>query len=708
MKLYICEKPSQARDLARNLNINSGADGYIGNGNEVVTFAIGHLIQQFTPNDIDERYKHWNVKDLPIVPNQWQMKANPKTAKQLKVVGRLINKASEIIISTDGDREGEVIGRELLDYFNYTGSIKRLWLTALDDNSIQKSLQNIKSGQATKSLYDAGLGRARSDWLAGMNLTVAMTKKAQSSGFSGVLSIGRVQTPTLAMIVNRDIEIEDFKSKDYYEVHGVFNSIAAKRIINKATDTDFLDKENRIIFKDYANTIISQLKDSRAVVDQVETNRKKTKAPLLFSLSQLQQVASKKYGLSAKEVLDSAQALYETHKATTYPRSDCQYLPVSQFSEVKGVMGAISSIDSDMGKLIAQADLSIQSRIWNDKKLGAHHAIIPTTAKVNITKMSNHEFKIYDLIRRYYLANFYPDYEYDLTDIKIKVGAGDIFTTSGTVLVENGWKNVISDSKKEDKVLPNVKVGDALNIDHLEVQTKKTTPPKRYTEGTLIAAMEKAHLYVTDEHLKKILKGNEGIGTPATRANIIETLKQRDFITEDKKSLISTQIGKTLISMVPIEIKDAGSTAIMEARLTQITNKELELDEFVKTEVDRLNNLLQIISKLKLSAGDLGVETVECPACKGQMTLRAGQYGKYWACTNYPNCKTTAKDHKGKPVLQKKTDDFKCPECEKPLRRIKGKKGFFWSCAGYFDKPKCPFTAKDKNKRPILKHGVRK
>lgn len=702
MKLYICEKPGQGRDLARNLGISGGSNGFIGNKTVAVTWAIGHLIQQLEPDDIDEKYKKWNLEDLPIVPAVWKMKPNPKTKKQLNTIKGLLKQSSHVVIATDGDREGEVIGRELLDYFDWSGTIERLWLTALDDNSIQKALSTIKADAETKPLYAAGLARARADWMVGMSATRALTVTAKKQGYSGVLSVGRVQTPTLAIVVNRDIEIENFKPKDYFDLIGSFDGITAKWKTPK--NTEIFDEEGRCLSLDYATQIADQVKNSVASVIKFETQRKKVLPPLPYSLSALQQAANKKFGFGAKQVLDLAQSLYEKHKATTYPRSDCQYLPTSQLSEVKDVMSVIQNINADMTNIVNTVDFSIKSKAWNDKKLSAHHAIIPTAnTQIDASRMTTDECKIYDLVCRSYVAQFYPNYEYDKTDIEISA-ADEVFATSINVDVVLGWKVVVTNQTDlSQNNIPKITQGQQLNVDGVDIDTKQTKPPIRYTEGTLIAAMEKAHLFVTDSGLKKVLKGNEGIGTEATRANIIDLLKKRNFITLNKKHIISSDTGRTLIATVPNAVKDPGMTAIMEGSLSKIASGELKLNAFMDWQIVWLRQLIKSIKTQTISI-DPNVKTTECPNCGKNMLLRKGAKGQFWGCSGYPDCKTVASHQNGKAVFEADMPD--CPKCGKKLRRVKkvfsGSKGFFWSCKGYFDTPKCDFTAKDKAGKPVF------
>ncbi len=583
MQLYICEKPSQARDLAGVLGVNDSRDGYIGNGGTTITWAIGHLVQLLEPDEVNTDWKKWRLEQLPMIPSNWQMKPNIKTKKQLNVVGKLLKKTKHVIIATDGDREGETIGRELLDYFSWKGTVERLWLTALDSKSIKNALDNIKKGEETQSLYQAGLARSRADWLVGMSLTRLMTLLSQNkSGHKGVLSVGRVQTPTLAIVVGRDLEIENFKAKDYFDIVGVFSGVTTKWQANKELGLDQVDEQGRCINLELAENVLNKVNNSdNATITTFETHHKKVVPPLLFSLSALQQQASKNFGYGAKQVLDISQSLYEKHKATTYPRTDCNYLPKSQLKEVPFIFDSLLQSDPKLKSLIDNADKSIVSRVFNDSKIKAHHSIVPTTKIININQLSEAEFNLYNLIRRRYIAQFYPNYEYDKTIITISVN-NEIFTTSLNVDKAVGWKIVLSSNYKPQTAnIPNMQIGQRLSIDSVDLQTKQTTPPARYTEGTLIGAMENAHLLVSDEKLKKVLKGNEGIGTEATRANIIQLLINRGFIDNKSKKLVSTNTGRTLIASVPKEIKDPAMTAYWESSLGQIESGKLNLESFI-------------------------------------------------------------------------------------------------------------------------------
>jgi DNA topoisomerase-3 len=703
MKLYICEKPSQGRDLARNLGVSGQGNGFIGNNNIAVTWAIGHLIQQLNPDEVDPKYSAWKMEHLPIVPKVWKMKPNPKTLKQLNAIKGLLKKAKHVIIATDGDREGEVIGRELLDYFNWSGRIDRLWLTALNDASIQKALKNLKPGAETQSLYNAGIARARADWIVGMSASRAISIMAGKQGFRGKLSVGRVQTPTLAIVAKREVEIKKFKPQDYYDLIGVFSGVSAKWQ-SKSSNEEGFDSQGRCIDYAIAQKTVHEVESSgSAVVEQFATTRKKMNPPLLHSIDTLQALASKSFGFSVKQTLDLAQALYEKHKATTYPRSDCQYLPTSQLTEVKQVMRAVQGVDNDLGKLISNADLSLKSKVWNDKKLNAHHAIIPTANNsVDVSNMTTDECKLYELICRSYIAQFYPNYEYDQTVLEINA-SNHLFSASVNVDVKLGWKVVInSQATLKQNVVPKLSEGQALNIDTVDIETKQTKPPSRYNEGSLLVAMKNAHQFVIDPNLKKILKGDEGIGTAATRANIIDLLKKRNFIQISKKQIILSETGKALIDAVPSEIKDPGMTAIMEGSLSKIASGELTLQAFIDWQEKWIFGLIETIKSQVININpSLKTKSIECPDCGENMFLRKGKKGQFWGCSGYPTCKTVAQDNNGKAVFERDMPD--CPECGKKLRRINGKKGWFWSCKGYFDNPQCKFITQDEAGKPVFK-----
>ncbi|APV90408.1 DNA topoisomerase III [Salmonella enterica] len=587
MKLFLCEKPSQGRDIARALGATQRGDGCLTGKDIIVTWGFGHLLETESPEGYDEKYKKWTLADLPIIPEQWKMVVKPATKKQFTIIQKLLKKASSVVIATDADREGEMIAREILEVCKFRGPVSRLWLSALDDASIRKALATLKPGEATESLYQAGLGRARADWLCGMNLTRLYTLKGQRPGQKGsVFSVGRVQTPTLNLIVNRDQQIACFIPRDYWTLTVALSGQNTPFQAQWLAPEAICDEEGRCINQSAVERASADISRTRlARVISTETKRIKESAPLPFDLGTLQQVCSKKWGMGAQQVLDIAQSLYETHKATTYPRTDCGYLPLSMLAEVPQVFSALQQADPALKPLLAQCNVQQKSRVWDDKKITAHHAIIPTMQPADISKMNEYERCVYDLIRRHYLAQFLPLYEADKTQMQLEC-AGHTLVSSGNVVVAPGWKTLFSEDKSETdetkQSLPRLAENSLCSVTDVNIRAQKTRPPEHYTEGTLIAAMKNAARFVTDERLKQRLKESAGLGTEATRAGIIETLLKRGYIRKEKRHLIASDSAITLMSMLPDIIKDPGMTALWEQALDDIAAGKLPLAVFLQ------------------------------------------------------------------------------------------------------------------------------
>lgn len=586
MKLFLCEKPSQGRDIAKVLGATQRGDGYLTSKDFIVTWGFGHLMEMEQPESYDIKYKKWLLTDLPVIPEQWKIAVKPATKKQFTIIQKLLKKASSVVIATDADREGEMIAREILEACKFRGPVSRLWLSALDENSIRKALASLKPGEATESLYQAGLGRARADWLVGMNLTRLYTLKGQKAGQKGVFSVGRVQTPTLRLIVDRDRQIASFVPRDYWTLTVAHIGQNVPFQAQWLAPEMICDEEGRCINQSalqQASTEISRTRQARVI--STETKRVRESAPLPFDLGTLQQVCSKKWGMGAQQVLDIAQSLYETHKATTYPRTDCGYLPQSMQAEVPQVFNTLQQTDPALKSLLVQCDIQQKSRVWNDSKITAHHAIIPTTQPVDISKMSEDEHRVYDLIRRHYLAQFLPLYEADNTQIRLEC-AGHTLAAAGNVVVTPGWKMLFSEDKSEaddnKQSLPQLAGNAQCPVTGTNIRELKTSPPAHYTEGTLIAAMKNAARFVTDERLKQRLKESTGLGTEATRAGIIETLLKRGYIRREKRHLIATRSATTLMAMLPDIVKDPGMTALWEQALDEIASGKLPLALFLQ------------------------------------------------------------------------------------------------------------------------------
>ena len=657
MKLFLCEKPSQGNDIAKVLGATKRGEGCLStpDGQLTVTWGIGHLVEQLNPEEYDPAFKKWAFETLPIIPGKWGLSPKKETKKQFNVVMKLIKQAKLVVIATDIDREGETIARELLDLAGFRGQIKRLWLSALDEASIRKALASLKNNEETLSLYYAGLARSRADWLIGMNFSRLYTLLAQQKGYQGKpLSVGRVQSPTLSLVVNRDREIKNFIPKQHFTLQVMLSDgkqhFATQYVIpEQYCDPDGLCLSAQVI--QVANQQIRQL--GQAKVESVETKRERQHAPLCFALSDLQSEANRLYGLGAQRVLDIAQSLYETHKATTYPRTDCGYLPESQLAEASRVIQYVLQSDQRLQPISAVLNLNQKSRVWNDKKITAHHGIIPTMVKVDISKMSDEEMKLYDLIRRRYLAQFLPISETDKTQIILKCGQ-HILSARGNVLVTPGWKILFGKSLDEDddapQALPTLKQGQICQISETEIKTLQTSPPNHFTEGTLLTAMKNAARFVTDERLKQRLRETEGLGTEATRAGTIQGLIDKGFLQKKGKSLLATEAAMMLMDSLPTMLKDPGLTALWEQALNQIAERTLSLEVFMQKQETFVRHLMAECLKQGMSLGN--IEIRKCPQCGAPMTKRNGKHGAFWGCTAYPTCQyieniTSKKSPKG-------------------------------------------------------------
>ncbi|HDL4109043.1 TPA: DNA topoisomerase III [Mannheimia haemolytica] len=664
MKLFICEKPSQARDLASVLGATSKGDGLLATNDKsiIVTWGFGHLVEQYQPEDYDEVWKRWAFETLPIIPAQWKMAPKKESKKQYNVVIGLIKKASLVVIATVADREGEMIARELLDLAGYRGQIQRCWLSALDDASIRKALQTLKSGKETEALYYAGMGRSRSDWLIGMNFSRLFTLMAQAKGYSGKpLSVGRVQSPTLALVVNRDREIANFVPKAHYSLAVQLATasdetfVAGLSIPEQYLDESGLCLDSRVIQQ--AEAQIKQVGIAKVIT--VETKREKKAPPLLYALSDLQGECNRLFGFGAQQVLDIAQSLYEEHKITTYPRTDCGYLPESQLTEVPMVIRSLVAADSELQTLLPRLNLQQKSRAWDDKKITAHHGIIPTIKKADLSKLSEEEMKVYDLIRRRYLAQFLPHLETDKTIATLQ-SSGHTLIARGNVIVSQGWRILFGKNADEDvgsddekQGLPALTANQQCRVTHSEVRTLQTKPPAHYTEGTLLEAMKNAARFVTDPRLKQRLRETEGLGTEATRAGLIQGLIDKGFLIKKKKSLMASAEAIALIDSLPDLLKNPGLTALWEQALNQIAEGSMTLDDFMQRQETFVRQLIGNCMQQGMSLGN--IEIRKCPECGKPMRKINHAKGTFWGCTGYPDCQHKEADKKVKSTSNKST-----------------------------------------------------
>jgi DNA topoisomerase-3 len=636
--LVLAEKPSVARDIAKVLKCSRKGEGCLIGDEYIITWAIGHLITLLEPEDYDVKLKKWRMDTLPIIPLNMKLKPVENTKKQFNIVSALINSedVDSLICATDSGREGELIFRYIYESSQCSKPFKRLWISSMTDAAITEGFKKLKPGEEYDNLYESAKCRSEADWLVGMNASRAFTIK-----YNTLLSIGRVQTPTLAMIVERQKEINAFETAEYYEIMADFEDF-------KGLWIDKETKESKIIDKNKAKEIADKVLNKLGKVSQVETEDKRMPAPLLYDLTELQRDANKKLGFTATKTLTVAQELYEKRKFITYPRTDSRYLSNDMVPKLKGILYKIKVDDYEpyVNYVLGLKELPISKRIIDDSKVTDHHAIIPTDIKPDITKLSPDEAKIYDLIVRRFISVFYPNYIYKITRILSEV-EGEYFQTKGKVILQLGWMELYKNDEKKEKndeeqELPPLKVDDKIKVIGTDVQKKKTKPPSAYTEAALLSAMENAGRFVEDEELKEQLKDG-GLGTPATRAAIIERLIKVGYITRKGKGLIPTEKGMKLIEIVPFELKSPETTGKWERGLTSISKGKLQAPRFMESITRYVRYLVKEAVKANMDVvfedkareknfkgfqNSIGI----CPICKKGHVL---EHEKGFYCTNW-------------------------------------------------------------------------
>ena len=684
-RLFIAEKPSLGKAIAAELGVTQICQGYMVCGNDVVTWCFGHLLEQYDPDDYDEAWKLWRRSSLPMIPREWRLKPKESARAQLQVISNLLGEAATVVNTGDLDMEGQLLVDEVLEHFHYTGPVQRIWLASLDSRSIQKALATLKDNRDYANLRDSARARSQADWLIGMNATRTMTLRGRESGRDGVLSMGRVQTPTLALVVNRDREIAAFTPIDYLVLQATLQHDAGTfSAIFKPSETQpGLDSEGRLVDGATAQDIMDAVRGKNGIITSVTREKKKKPVPLPHCLSPLQKAASSKLGMTAQQVLDTAQSLYEK-KLTTYPRTDCRYLPEEQFGDAARLITALSGI-SGLEVVTAKADSALRGPVWDTKKITAHHAIIPTGEKPQ--SLTAQETNLYLMIAVQYCLQFYPPMSYEAQKIVVSIN-DTTWEARGRLILEPGWTGVATEEMDEDakkkepeQSLPPVSSDTPVTCADVDALKKKTTPPSRFSEGSLIEAMASVHRFISDATAKSVLKENEGLGTEATRAGIIETLKGRKFIAPSGKSLVSTPIGQSLIDMTPGVLKDPVMTAQWEQRLEQIARGELTLDAFMQDQIAILPTLLNSVLSRPVA---LLPSAFPCPKCGKAMRKRPNKKygGFFWACSD-PDCHTFFPDNNGKPGAPREKavpSEFPCPVCNQPLYRKEKEGNTYWAC----------------------------
>ena len=655
--LVLAEKPSVGRDIAKVLKSNVNKGAYIEGNKYVITWALGHLVGLQDPESYDEKYKTWSMETLPMLPKNMKLTVLKKTSKQFYEVKKLLNRndIEEIVIATDAGREGELVARWIIEKVGVKKPIKRLWISSQTDKAILEGFRNLKSGSEYENLYKAAVCRAEADWIVGLNVTRALTCK-----YNAQLSAGRVQSPTLAMIVDREEEITNFKPKTFYTINA------------KSKDINFqwVNKDNnlRIFDEEFANKLINKIKDKDAKIISITETPKKKFSPALYDLTELQRDANKIWGYSAKQTLSMMQRLYENHKILTYPRTDSRYISSDIVGTIPERLRAIS-----IGEYRLAASEILKNKINSNKsfvdnsKVSDHHAIIPTEQKPNLSNLSTEEKHIYDLVVKRFLSVLMTPFEYIQTNIKADIN-GEIFVAKGKVIKSKGWKSLYDkdyseeDSKEDDlkdQVLPKISEGDIINITKLELNKGETKPPARFNEGTLLSAMENPQKYVNvNKEAAKTLNETGGLGTVATRADIIEKLFNSFVIEKRGKEIVPTSKGKQLIELVPNELKSPLLTAKWENRLDGISKGKDNPNDFIK---EMKNYAIALVEAVKNDNSKFVHDNKigkKCPNCGKYLLEVKGKNGVMNVCQDR-EC--------GYRESVSRNTNARCPECKKKL-----------------------------------------
>ena len=654
MRLFIAEKPSLARAIADALPgpqkkrasfIECGRD-------DVVAWCAGHILALAEPEDYAPEYKAWRLEHLPIAPADWRLTV---TARELwQTIRSLLPKASRVVHAGDPDREGQLLVDEVLELLGYKGPVDRLLISDLTPPAVRKALGELQPNAKFRGLYDAALARQRADWLFGINLTRLYTILGRAGGYDGVLSVGRVQTPLLGLIVRRDIEIEVFKPQPYYVVRAAVRANDAQFVATwqpPAGSPGVVDDAGRLINRQHADAVRASVAGRSGQVTTCSREKKSEPAPLPYSLPDLQVDAGRRFGLGPKQTLDACQSLYETHRLLTYPRSDCPFLPEGQHDQATAIMAAIVTNIPALVPAAGRAERGHRSRAWNDKKISAHHAIIPTTVAKSACDLTRPERAVYELVARRYLAQFLPPFEYHETKIELAID-GERFRATGRQTIADGWSALIPKIQEEEDrrelvneevaaPIPFLRDGDQIACSEVTVAERHTAPSKPFTEASLIQAMTGIARYVQDPKIRRILRETDGIGTPATQAQIIQTLFDRKYIEKRGRRIASTAVGRALIGILPDVATRPDMTALWEAAMRQIADRRMPLSQFLAGVVEQLRKLVdggRAVGALNVS----GVRSCPAPGCPGYLRRRQGHHGTFWSCTRYPDCMQTA------------------------------------------------------------------
>lgn len=669
-KLVIAEKPSVGKELARVLGCRQGREGYLAGGQYIVTWSFGHLVTLADPEAYGDQYKKWSMDTLPMLPEKMKLVVIKSTAKQFRIVKELLhsNEVDEVVIATDAGREGELVARWIIEKAGCKKPIKRLWISSQTDQAIREGFAHLKPGREYENLYQSAKSRAEADWLVGLNITRALTCKHNAQ-----LSAGRVQTPTLAMIVAREEEIKRFVPKE-------FETMSAK---GEGVNFSWKDKASgtgRVFALGRLEEIRQKISGKALKITALKKQAKQQPAPLLYDLTELQRDANKQYGYSAKQTLNLMQRLYETHKLLTYPRTDSRYLSQDIVPTLGQRLKAISGA-FPMAKELLKTPLKPGKRVVDDTKVSDHHAIIPTEQYLDLSALSAEEKHIYVLVVKRFLAALSAPFVYEQTVVEADLG-GELFTARGKTIVSKGWRAAYdgmdleeeeSEEEERSQSLPRLAVGDLLKVSKLEIKKGKTPPPSRYTEGTLLTAMEFAGKTVTDQAMREAINTTGGLGTPATRADIIEKLFTVNYIELHGKEIYPTSKGIQLISIVPEELRSAELTGKWEQRLTAISKGQEKPGEFIAQMRQYAKQLVRDVAASDAVYRHDNLTRNRCPEC-GEFLLEVnGKHGKQYVCKNR-EC--------GYRQTVSRQSNARCPQCHKKLevRGTAGKQIYACKC----------------------------
>ncbi len=686
--LVLAEKPSVGRDLAKVLKCSQNGNGCLIGQKYIVTWALGHLVTLADPETYNNKYKSWNLEDLPMLPDKMELAVIKQTAKQYGIVRGLMKQKDidELVIATDAGREGELVARWIIEKAGFRKPIKRLWVSSQTDKAIRDGFNQLKPGKDYDNLYKAAQCRAEADWLIGLNVTRALTCK-----YNAQLSAGRVQTPTLAMIVQRENDIKSFVPKDYWTIEAAVDGITLLWRDKNNSNTQLFDRAK-------TDAIVSKLVGQTGVITDIKKDAKSEPHPLAYDLTELQRDANKRYGYSAKQTLSIMQSLYEQHKVLTYPRTDSRHITSDIVPTLPDRLKSIAvGPYAAMVQILLRSKINTTSRLVDNSKVSDHHAIIPTEQPVRLSALSTEERNIFDLVVKRFIAVLSPPYQYEQTTIKVEAAGEQLFARGKTTKAP-GWKSIYSDrndydnhNDDEDKEqsLPSVNKGDKLKFSSVKSVSRKTKPPARYTEATLLTAMEHPGKFIENEALREALDRTSGLGTPATRADIIEKLFNTFYIERRGKEIFPTAKGIQLIDLAPSELRSAELTAKWEQQLYDISKGRADQKVFMNHIRNHAGKLVSAVIASTETYRHDNMTRTRCPEC-GKFLLEVnGKKGRMLVCSD-----RECGYRKGVAQLS----NARCPECHKRME-LKGEgEGRIFTCSCGFREKLSSFSKRMESK----------